>query len=106
MDDLWELWMRHADQALEDEALLLIVQQELAKHCKKSKTRGRPGTTAEIILRARVLTRVMKKMTAVAGQAGTAWRDRSRSIRLSVVAIARASRNKAESGGAADDSNA
>jgi len=49
--DLWEPWMRYADQALEDEALLLIIQQELAKRCKKSKTRGRPGTTAEIILR-------------------------------------------------------
>jgi hypothetical protein len=33
--------MRHADQALEDDALLLIIQQELAKRCKKSKTRGR-----------------------------------------------------------------
>jgi IS5 family transposase len=47
--------MRHADQALEDETLLLIIQQELAKRCKKSKTRGRPGTTAEIILRMMLL---------------------------------------------------
>ena len=53
--DLWEPWMRNADQALEDEALLLIIQQELAKRCKKSKTRGRPGTTAEIILRMMLL---------------------------------------------------
>ena len=53
--DLWEPWMRYADQALEDEALLLIIQQELAKRCKKSKTRGRPGTTAEIILRMMLL---------------------------------------------------
>ena len=43
--------MRHADQPREDEALLLIIQQELAKRCKKSKTRGHPGTTAEIVLR-------------------------------------------------------
>ena len=197
VDDLWEPWMRHADQALEDEALLLIIQQELAKRCKKSKTRGRPGTTAEIILRmmllkhfrdwsfedltrevranlvyrdftrigggkvpddktmgrlarqlgpevveklhqrvveialekkvatgrklrvdttvvetnihyptdssllgdgVRVLTRVMKKVRQVAGQAGTALRDRTRSIKLKVLAIARASRNKTESG--------
>jgi IS5 family transposase len=55
VDDLWEPWMRHADQALEDEALLRIIQQELAKRCKKSKTRGRPGTTAEIILRMMLL---------------------------------------------------
>jgi IS5 family transposase len=195
--DLWEPWMRHADQALEDEALLLIIQEELAKRCKKSKTRGRPGTTAEIILRmmllkhfrdwsfedmtrevranlvyreftrigggkvpddktmgrlarqlgpevvekvhqrvveialekkiatgrklrvdttvvetnihyptdssllgdgVRVLTRVMKKVGEVAGQVGTALRDRTRSIKLQVLAIARASRNKTESG--------
>jgi hypothetical protein len=40
VEDLWEPWMRHADQALDDEKLLLIIQQELAKRCKKSKTRG------------------------------------------------------------------
>jgi transposase, IS5 family len=195
--DLWEPWMLHADQALEDEALLLIIQQELARRCRKSKTRGRPGTTAEIILRmmllkhfrdwsfedltrevranlvyreftrigggkvpddktigrlvrqlspavveklhqriveialdkkvasgrklrvdttvvetnihyptdssllgdgVRVLTRVMKRVGAVAGQVGTQLRDRTRSIKLRVLAIARASRNKTEGG--------
>lgn len=195
--DLWEPWMRHADQALEDEQLLLVIQQALAKRCKKSKTRGRPGTTAEIILRmillkhfrdwsfedltrevranlvyreftrigggkvpddktmgrlarqlgpeivekihrriveialekkvasgrklrldttvvetnihyptdsslmgdgVRVLLRVMKKVTAVAGNVGTHLRDRTRSIKLRILAIARASRNKTESG--------
>ena len=55
VDDLWEPWMRHADQALEDEALLFIIQQALAKRCKKSKTRGRPGTSAEVILRMMLL---------------------------------------------------
>jgi transposase, IS5 family len=195
--DLWEPWMRHADQALQDEALLLIIQKALAKRCKKSKTRGRPGTTAEVILRmmllkhfrdwsfedltrevranlvyreftrigggkvpddktmgrlarqlgpevvekiheriveialekkvargrklrvdttvvetnihyptdssllgdgVRVLTRVMKKVSAVAGEVGTRWRDRTRSIKRRVLAIARASRNKTENG--------
>jgi transposase, IS5 family len=195
--DLWEPWMRYADQALEDEGLLMIIQQELAKRYKKSKTRGRPGTTAEIILRmmllkhlrdwsfedltrevranlvyreftrigggkvpddktmgrlarqlgpeiveklhhrvveialekkvatgrklrvdttvvetnihyptdssllgdgVRVLTRVMKKVSQVAGQVGTILRNRTRSIKLKVLAIARASRNKTESG--------
>jgi IS5 family transposase len=42
--------MRHADQALQDEALLLIIQQELSRRCKKSKTRGR-SSTSEVILR-------------------------------------------------------
>lgn len=195
--DLWEPWMRHADTALEDDALLLIIQQELAKRCKKSKTRGRKATPAEVIFRmlllkhvrdwsfetlsrevranlvyreftriggekvpddrtmgnlarqlgpevieklhrrvveiaqenkiatgrkmrvdttvvetdihyptdstllgdgVRVLTRIMKKVTAVAGKAGTQMRDRSRSAKLKVLAIARSSRNKTEQG--------
>ncbi len=195
--DLWEPWMRHADQALQDEALLLIIQQELAKRCKKSKTRGRPATTSEVLLRllllkhlrdwsfadltrevranlvyreftrigggkvpddktvsrlarqlgpdvveklhervvkialekkvasgrklrvdttvvetdihyptdssllgdgVRVLTRVMKRVGEIAGQAGTQLRDRTRLIKRKVLAIARASRNQTESG--------
>jgi IS5 family transposase len=197
VEDLWEPWMRHADTALEDDALLLIIRLELAKRCKKSKTRGRKATPAEVVLRmlllkhvrdwsyevlsrevranlvyreftriggeklpddktmgnlarqlgpeviekvhrrvveiarenkiatgrkmrvdttvvetdihyptdstllgdgVRVLTRVMKKVTAVAGKAGTQMRDRSRSAKLKVLAIARASRNKSEQG--------
>jgi len=46
----------------------------------------------------RVLTRIMKKVTAVAGKAGTQLRDRSRSAKLKVLAIARASRNRTEQG--------
>lgn len=196
-EDLWEPWMRHADAALEDDALLLLIQQELAKRCQKSKTRGRKATPAEVVLRmllwkhvrdwsfetltrevranlvyreftriggekvpddrtmgnlarqlgpevieqlhrrvveiaqekkiatgstmrvdttvvetdihfptdssllgdgVRVLTRIMKKVAAVAGQAGTQLRDRSRSAKRKVLAIARASRNKTETG--------
>jgi transposase, IS5 family len=197
VEDLWEPWMRHADRALEDDTLLLIIQQESAERCKKSKTRGRRATPAEVVLRmlllkhvrdwsyevlsrevranlvyreftrvggekvpddrtmgnlarqpgpevieklhrrvveiaqenkvaagrkmrvdttvvetdihyptdstllgdgVRVLTRIMKRVTAVAGKAGTQMRDRSRSAKLKVLAIARASRNKTEQG--------
>src|SRR6202158_5894971 len=42
--DLWEPWMRQADDALNDEALLDLVQGALATRCTKSKTRGRPAT--------------------------------------------------------------
>ena len=197
VEDLWEPWMRHADQALDDDTLLNVIQQELAQRCKKSKTRGRKATPAEVVLRmlllkhlrdwsfetlsrevranlvyreftriggekvpddrtmgnlarqlgpeaieklhrrvveiahdnkiatgrkmrvdttvvetdihyptdstllgdgVRVLTRIMKKVTAVAGNAGTQMRDRSRSAKLKVLAIARASRNKTEQG--------
>jgi IS5 family transposase len=58
VEDLWEPWMRHADQALEDDILLLIIQQELAKRCKKSKTRGRKATPAEVVLRMLLLKHV------------------------------------------------
>jgi IS5 family transposase len=197
VDDLWEPWMRHADQALEDDVLLALLQNELAKRCKKSKTRGRPATPVDVVLRmmllkhvrdwsyevlsrevranlvyreftriggekvpddktmgrlgrqlgpdvvqklnervveiarqnkiapsrrlrvdttvvetnihyptdstllgdgVRVLTRIMKKVGEVAGNVGTRLRDRTRSVKLRVLAIARASRNKTEKG--------
>src|SRR6202142_1796509 len=50
--------MRHADTALEDDTLLLIVQQELAKRYKKSKTRGRQATPVEVVLRMLLLKHV------------------------------------------------
>ena len=46
----------------------------------------------------RVLTRVMQNVTAVAGETGTQLRDRSRSVKLRVMEIARASRRKSEAG--------
>ena len=58
VEDLWEPWMRHADAALEDDALLLVIQQELAKRCQKSKTRGRKATPAEVVLRMLLLKHV------------------------------------------------
>jgi IS5 family transposase len=42
----------------------------------------------------RVLTRVMKRVTAIAGRVGTVLRDRSRSVKLRVIEIARAARSK------------
>jgi IS5 family transposase len=46
----------------------------------------------------RVLTRVMKRVTDLAGEVGTKLRDRSRSVKLRVVEIARVSRSKSEQG--------
>ena len=56
--DLWEPWMRQADQVLEDDALLTLIQQELAKRLKKSKTRGRPCTPADVVVRMLLLKHV------------------------------------------------
>ena len=185
--------MRHADQILEDEKLLNLVYEALVRRHPKSRTRGRPGAPAEIVLRMlllkhirnwsfdvverevrpnllyreftrvyagkvpdskalgrqalalgpevieqihqrvvemavenkvvqgrkmrvdttvvetnihyptdssllgdgnRVLTRLMKKVTTLAGSAGTKMRDRSRSVKLRVLDIARAARSK------------
>jgi transposase, IS5 family len=56
--DLWEPWMLHADEVLNDDQLLGTIQEELSKRYKKSKTRGRPGTTAEVVLRMLLLKHV------------------------------------------------
>ena len=193
VSDLYEPWMRHADQILDDDPLLNLVQQERSKRIRKSRTRGRPGTPAEVVLRllllqhirdwsyhvlvrevranlvyrnftrigggmvpddktmgrlgrqlspetiqnlhrrvvaiaqekqmvqgkkmrvdttvvgtnvhyptdssllgdgVRVLTRLMKKATQIAGDAGTKLRNRTRSVKLRRIEIARASRSK------------
>ena len=195
--DLWEPWMRHADQVLEDEQLVNSVYEALLKRSPKSRTRGRRGVAAEIVLRMlllkhirnwsfaelerevrpnllyreftrigsgkvpdaktlgrqaqalspqvveqihrrvvelavenkvvrgrkmrvdttvvetnihyptdssllgdgdRVLTRLMKKVTAITGAAGTKLRDSMRSVQRRVAEIARASRAKGETG--------
>ena len=181
------------DQLLEDEGLVSLIQQELTRRVKKSKTRGRPGTPAEVVLRmlllkhmrnysfeelsrevranliyreftrvgggkrpddktmgrlarqlrpevirqihdrvvamakeekivqgrrmrvdttvvetnihyptdssllgdgVRVLTRAMKKIGSIAGEVGAKLRDRSRSVKLRMLEIARAARSK------------
>ena len=46
----------------------------------------------------RVLTRAMKKITAIVGEVGTKLRDRSRSVKRHVLNIARAARSKAQQG--------
>jgi IS5 family transposase len=196
-EQLWEPWMRQVDQALDDARLLEIIQEAWNRLCKKSKTRGRPGTPAEVILRllllkhirdwsfeelerevranfvyrqftrigggkvpddksisrfsrqlgpavveqlhqrvvaiaqekkviqgrklrvdttvvetnvhyptdstllgdgVRVLTRVMRKVTEVAGKTGTVMRDRMRSVKRRILEIARASRDVSQKG--------
>ena len=193
VEDLREKWMTHADEVLEDEQLVTTVYEALAKRRPKSRSRGRPATPAEVVLRlmilkhvrnwsydilerevranlvyrdftrvgagkmpdaktmgswgralgpwvvkqvheqiveiartkeviegrrmrvdttvtetnihhptdssllgdgVRVLTRTMKKITKIAGEVGTKLRDRSRSVKLRVLDIARAARAK------------
>ena len=49
--DLWEPWMRVADRILDDEQLLTSVYEALLRRHPKSRTRGRLGTPAEIVVR-------------------------------------------------------
>lgn len=48
---LWEEWMRQVDTVLADFELVQIVYQALAQRWPQSRTRGRPGTPAEVVLR-------------------------------------------------------
>lgn len=48
---LWEEWMRQVDALLADHELVQIVYQALAQRWPQSRTRGRPGTPAEVVLR-------------------------------------------------------
>jgi len=195
VEDLREPWMTYADQVLGDEHLVTTVYEALAKRHPKSRSRGRLGTPAEIVLRllilkhvrnwsygilerevranlvyrdftrvgaakmpdaktmgrwgralgpqvikqiherivqiakvneviegrrmrvdttvtetnihyptdssllgdgVRVLTRTMKKITKIVGDVGAKLRDRSRSVKLRVLDIARAARSKAK----------
>ncbi len=51
VSDLREEWMRYADRVLEDEQLVAAVYEALAKRSPKSRTRGRRGTPAEVVMR-------------------------------------------------------
>jgi IS5 family transposase len=55
---LWEPWMRQADQVLEDEQLVKAVYEALLKRHPKSRTRGRRGVAAEIVLRLMLLKHI------------------------------------------------
>jgi IS5 family transposase len=55
---LWEPWMRQVDELLADRELLQIVYQALARRSPKSRTRGRPGTPAEVVLRLLLLKHI------------------------------------------------
>jgi IS5 family transposase len=49
--DLWEPWMRVADQLLDDDQLLNVVYEALVRRAPKSRTFGRLGVPAEIVVR-------------------------------------------------------
>jgi transposase, IS5 family len=51
VEELWEDWMRQVDALLADPQLIEVVYEALARRCPNSRTRGRNGTPAEVVLR-------------------------------------------------------
>jgi IS5 family transposase len=58
VDELWEDWMRQADTVLEDETLLATIYEALQRRRPHSRTHGRPGTPAEVVLRMLLLKHI------------------------------------------------
>jgi IS5 family transposase len=58
VSDLREDWMRHADQVLADEQIVTAVYEALANRHPKSRSRGRLGTPAEVVLRLLILKHI------------------------------------------------
>jgi IS5 family transposase len=52
---LWEQWLLKIDALLDEEALVALVQDALGRRHPQSRTRGRKGTPAEVVLRLLVL---------------------------------------------------
>jgi len=52
---LYEEWMVHADTVLADEAIVMAAYEALAKRRRLSRTRGRRGFSAEVVVRLLVL---------------------------------------------------
>jgi len=48
---LWERWLLQSDTLLDDDPLLDLVEEALGKRRPQSRTRGRKGTPAEVVLR-------------------------------------------------------
>ena len=58
VSDLREEWMKRADQVLDDEQLVATVYEALARRSPKSRTRGRRGSPAEVVLRLLLLKHI------------------------------------------------
>jgi transposase, IS5 family len=65
VSDLREDWMKHADQVLADEQIVAAVYEAMAKRHPKSRSRGRLGAPAEMILRLLILKHIRNWSYAV-----------------------------------------
>jgi transposase, IS5 family len=58
VSDLREGWMEHADRVLADEQIVAAVYEALMKRHRKSRSRGRQGAAAEVVLRLLILKHI------------------------------------------------
>jgi len=58
VSDLREGWTTHADRVLADEQIVGAVYEALARRHPRSRSRGRPGAPAEVVLRLLILKHV------------------------------------------------
>src|SRR5258707_5706700 len=65
VSDLREDWMKHADAVLADEDIVAAVYEALARRHPKSRSRGRRGAPAEMVLRLLILKHVRNWSYAV-----------------------------------------
>jgi IS5 family transposase len=65
VSNLREGWMEHADQVLADEEIVAAVYEALARRHPKSRSRGRLGAPAEVVLRLLVLKHMRNVSYAV-----------------------------------------
>jgi len=56
--DLRESWMNHADRLLDEETIVAPVYEALGRRHPKSRSRGRRGAPAEMVLRLLILKHV------------------------------------------------
>src|SRR5882672_8324091 len=65
VSDLREGWMEHADRVLDDEHMVAAVYEALAQRHPKSRSRGRLGAPAEMVLRLLILKHIRNWSYAV-----------------------------------------
>ena len=58
VSDLREAWMKHADAVLADQDIVAAVYEALARRHAKSRSRGRRGAPAEVVLRLLILKHI------------------------------------------------
>src|SRR5258708_34342345 len=81
VSDLREGWMEHADRVLADEQIVAAVYEALARRHPKSRSRGRLGAPAEMVLRLLILKHIRNWSDGVLereGRANLVYRDFTR----------------------------